>query len=694
MKRDKLFSALWAFLLSFMLSVAAVMCPVTAFSLGIDTGRLVGICFWSALICSICYALPLSPVPLGIGAAILGYLWRNGSLVDGVEAILNRLSRQYNQAYSWGIIRWGFRTADDMEPTILLPLCILAVLIVMLTSWAVCRKKPQFPALAVAFLPLASCFVVTDTVPKNGWLYLFFLAFLVLLLTGSTRRREERQANRLTLYTLPITALALLVLFAAIPRDTYQGQENAKKMVEAVFHSDPVQLLMGHMDDSGATGGEGGTTVDLRAVGYRVESDAQVLQVIAPYTGTLYLRGKSMDVYDGVSWSSSDLYYGRLLWPEEGLATAGEVTITTRFAHRMLYTPYYTDTLQLLNISGGMENQHKLTQYSFQCKKLENPAHLTKLYPTTDSRADEDQLKLATDFVKELPRSEDVLRWSTSVATEIAGSYTSPYHKAQAIAAYVRNSASYDTQTSRMPLESTDFAKWFLEESDTGYCVHFATATAVLLQAAGIPARYVTGYLVPVVAGEATPVLSSQAHAWVEYWLPGYGWTVLEATPADQLDTTPTPQQTTEATEAPEETEPPETTEPTVMTPETPVAETREKDPVLTVLLILLGIAATLCALEAQRAIRLAKRRKARQTATPNRLALLYWGALERYSAVLRQPLPEELLDIAQLAKYSQHTVSAEQLQQLSQAENDRLAQLKHRNFLKRLYYRWILALY
>ena len=130
---------------------------------------------------------------------------------------------------------------------------------------------------------------------------------------------------------------------------------------------------------------------------------------------------------------------------------------------------------------------------------------------------------------------------------EITQGYTSPYHKAQAIASYVRNSATYDTKTSRMPMDSEDFAKWFLEESDTGYCVHFATATAVLLQAAGIPARYVTGYLVPVQAGEATPVLSNQSHAWVEYWLPGYGWTVLEATPATTA-TNPTPTQSQETT--------------------------------------------------------------------------------------------------------------------------------------------------
>ena len=54
--------------------------------------------------------------------------------MEGLEAILNRLSRQYNKAYNWGIIRWGFRTADEMEPSILIPLCIWGGLIALLTA--------------------------------------------------------------------------------------------------------------------------------------------------------------------------------------------------------------------------------------------------------------------------------------------------------------------------------------------------------------------------------------------------------------------------------------------------------------------------------------------------------------------------------------------------------------------------------
>lgn len=66
----------------------------------------------------------------------------------------------------------------------------------------------------------------------------------------------------------------------------------------------------------------------------------------------------------------------------------------------------------------------------------------------------------------------------------------------------------------------------FLFDTRQGFCEHFAGAFAVLMRAAGLPARVVTGYQ----GGEINPVdrtlivRQSDAHAWTEVWLPGRGW--------------------------------------------------------------------------------------------------------------------------------------------------------------------------
>src|SRR5690606_31259446 len=61
----------------------------------------------------------------------------------------------------------------------------------------------------------------------------------------------------------------------------------------------------------------------------------------------------------------------------------------------------------------------------------------------------------------------------------------------------------------------------FLFDQQAGFCEHFSGAFVVLMRAAGIPARAITGY----VGGYRNPfgdywiVRNSDAHAWVEVWL-------------------------------------------------------------------------------------------------------------------------------------------------------------------------------
>jgi len=44
-----------------------------------------------------------------------------------------------------------------------------------------------------------------------------------------------------------------------------------------------------------------------------------------------------------------------------------------------------------------------------------------------------------------------------------------------------------------------------------------------ILRLAGVPARYVWGYLAPASAGSGLEVTAQASHAWLEAWLPGLG---------------------------------------------------------------------------------------------------------------------------------------------------------------------------
>jgi len=74
----------------------------------------------------------------------------------------------------------------------------------------------------------------------------------------------------------------------------------------------------------------------------------------------------------------------------------------------------------------------------------------------------------------------------------------------------------------------------FLFETKRGHCEYFATALAVLCQCVGIPARYVSGYCGGQYneVGGFYAVRDSDAHSWVEVYLPDRGWVEFDPTPS------------------------------------------------------------------------------------------------------------------------------------------------------------------
>jgi transglutaminase-like putative cysteine protease len=90
------------------------------------------------------------------------------------------------------------------------------------------------------------------------------------------------------------------------------------------------------------------------------------------------------------------------------------------------------------------------------------------------------------------------------------------------------------TYTLQPPLLGEQPVDDFLFTTRRGFCEHYAAAFVVLMRAAGVPARVVTGYQ----GGELNPVdgfvvvRQSDAHAWAEVWLAGRGWTRVDPTAA------------------------------------------------------------------------------------------------------------------------------------------------------------------
>ncbi|MBP5225494.1 MAG: transglutaminase domain-containing protein [Lachnospiraceae bacterium] len=117
------------------------------------------------------------------------------------------------------------------------------------------------------------------------------------------------------------------------------------------------------------------------------------------------------------------------------------------------------------------------------------------------------------------------------------GEEQSAYGKALRIAAALKK-MDYDVSPGQLPASvqsGGDFLDWFLFEGKCGYCNHYATALTLLSRAAGVPARYVQGFVASA-RTETTLLWSGQAHSWCEILVPGFGWLTMDATPGYGVD--------------------------------------------------------------------------------------------------------------------------------------------------------------
>ncbi len=151
----------------------------------------------------------------------------------------------------------------------------------------------------------------------------------------------------------------------------------------------------------------------------------------------------------------------------------------------------------------------------------------------------------------------------------------------QAIRSYLHQTAVYSTSPGKTPTDR-DFVEYFLTEQKRGYCVHFATAAAILYRMCGYATRYVEGYVTEAVeAGTPVEIKNRQAHAWVEVYHSAIGWIPVEMTPGysnlDRQDLLPETTEEEVESQTEPQTQPQETTEPTPEEPQTTQTESSQE---------------------------------------------------------------------------------------------------------------------
>lgn len=674
MKREKLRTFMVAAVFATAIALGGLGCLVSGLSLAVEDP--VRLKLTVAAVAVACAALfPRrhgTMIVLCAAALVSGYLWHRGTVWEQTKYLIDLISRIYDRAYNWGATELSRDSAGFVDGPLSLWGCVTA----MGVCRAVCCRKTSAWGIIPGAGMLGLCLVVTDTVPETGPLFAFLAGNILLLLTGGVRKESAGQGSRLAAAAAAPVCLFLLAIFLASPRAGYVDRSaQLRERITGTLTRIPEQVMQ-TMEERTHPRPVSSQKVDLQALGPQESYKLPVMEVYSQYGGTIYLRGRDYDRYTGTGWESTPDRQEPFSGGGVPVETVRIRTLAGSFGN--LYLPCFPDA-DITLTGGELENSEHLRVYevgrcAFGAGAEEPDSRYLSLPEETAARAG--RLLTENNLLDGDPR---------------------------AIGRFVSRTAVYDRGTEAMPKNETDFALWFLESADTGYCVHFATGAVVLLRAAGIPARYVTGYLAEAKGEEWATVTSDRAHAWTEYYDKDAGrWEILDATPAaPEEDETEAPTAVSLPETQPTESTLPEETAQTIPTgeagpePEEPAQE-QEKPDLSWLLTWVKGAGLALAALSAlalQRMTRLYVRRKRTRQGSGSRRGLLMWQEAERAAKLLGENPPEELLASAQKARFSQHDLTEEELAPFEEYLRRCRVKLRRAPWYRRLVYRWVYAL-
>ncbi|MEE0265181.1 MAG: transglutaminase domain-containing protein [Acutalibacteraceae bacterium] len=646
----------------------------------------------------------------------------SGVLLAELDYAVNTIAYKYS-SYINGIGTVDFSSDTATDATALF-VAVSAVLSGFLTVF-IMRMRFLFPAVTLSVISVVPCFILVNTLPELLPLLVLFATLFTLFISAQLHRVNAVHSGAISLVVAVLVAVLVAGVLHFVPQESYKRDDWQNKLL--TFIEEVTGLKDKAEDDKIIDSVE--KEIDLSAQGPQKLKGKKVMTVTTPHTGTLYLKGVAYANYGNNTWSILDESvaqsfpqgYNSFVMTDNQNGRDIMLDISTNNKESILYTPYYLDGL---NVYGNrwcdvfIENALQTTDYMvyYSPFNVDDPLNgvdeeMLAVYgrrPDIDncSIIDNSDNAMYKSFVYKnyLALPDNVKQDMQALIKKEGLANIQQSEKVYAVQNYIRNSAVYSLKTKKVPKDK-DIALWFLKESETGYCVHFATSATVMLRAMGIPARYVTGYVKTVRAGAVTPVTTDNAHAWVEYFDEEKGWVPLEVTPSDfnpggnDIESS-TEELATTATEPPTKATQPEATEPPASTENATEASSEEAEEALAInpsavfavtgVLLLLAVVALLV----RRLILLMVLKHSLAKGTHNnraRCAYRYLLKLEKHAQL---PVSSEVVAIANKARFGEGEISDKELEAVLQFVKIRKALLKEtESKTKKLYYKFILAL-
>jgi transglutaminase-like putative cysteine protease len=383
----------------------------------------------------------------------------------------------------------------------------LLVLMVGLKLLEMRTSREVVLSIHLGFILVMTNFLFSQTIPTGLYMLACVWLFVATLVgfhrgVGRTPGLRERlvPAGLLILQALPL----MLVFFVLFPR------------VQGPLWALPQDARAGMtgLSDS-MTPGNISKLIQSEAVAFRVQFEGE-----PPPLARLYWRGPVLWNFDGRTWKMPE-------FSPAGRPNYEQAARPVRYA--VTVEPHGKHWLFALDVPAGVPPGAGL-RHDLQIRSV-RPVDARLRYEMTsflDYRFGESlpasYRSLALEFDPE--RNPRTVALGRQWASESAG----PEEIVSRALDFFNRQFVY---TLEPPLLLTEHPyDEFLFTTKRGFCEHYSGSFALLMRAAGVPARVVTGYQ----GGELNPfnkeviVRQADAHAWVEVWLAGRGWVRLDPT--------------------------------------------------------------------------------------------------------------------------------------------------------------------
>lgn len=382
----------------------------------------------------------------------------------------------------------------------------VALLIIMLCLKVLemrMKRDAMIPIFMGFFLAMTN-FMYSQTIAMGFYMFICVWIFIAALIgfnrinTEATWQQRVVPAGWLMLQAIPM----MLVLFFLFPRlsgalwSMPQDESTRTGLSESMSPGDISKLSVSE------------------AVAFRVDFDGPV-----PQNEDLYWRGPVLGEQDGRAWR---------MYPVAPRAKLDYLPQAPPIHYTVTLQPHNKPWLFALDLpAAAPEDAYFLADFQLRSR---SPVTSLKVYGVTS------HLRYAVGTGLNSADLQPYRKYDVGVnpraiayGKKLQQDFPDPKLLVETLLARYNKEFEYTLEPPRLGANPVDE---FFFDTKKGFCEHYAGSFVLLLRAAGIPARVVTGYQ----GGEVNPltrqlvVRQAEAHAWSEVWFADLGWVRVDPT--------------------------------------------------------------------------------------------------------------------------------------------------------------------